>query len=149
MNRITKILLPLFILSLAGCGFKQSPEIATKAKVDILNTEKAFAKMAKEKGVAEAFYFYAADDAVVSRGEKLVKGREAIKTYYRNWPYANVELTWEPEYAEASADGTLGYTYGTYQFSAIDKSGKKIYDEGVFHTVWKKQPDGTWRFTWD
>jgi ketosteroid isomerase-like protein len=149
MTHIMKFLLPVILLSLAACGIRRSPEVAAKAKVDILNTEKAFAKMAKEKGVAEAFYFYAADDAVVRRGEKLVKGREEIKTYYRNWPYSNVELTWEPDYVDASADGTLGYTYGTYQFSAIDKSGKKIFDQGVFHTVWKKQPDGSWRFTWD
>jgi ketosteroid isomerase-like protein len=21
--------------------------------------------------------------------------------------------------------------------------------QGVFHTVWKRQPDGTWKYVWD
>ena len=43
----------------------------------------------------------------------------------------------------------LGYTYGHYTFSYIDSGGNKIENKGVFHTVWKRQSDGTWRFVWD
>ena len=36
-----------------------------------------------------------------------------------------------------------------YVFSFIDSTGTTVADAGIFHTVWKIQPDGTWRFVWD
>jgi hypothetical protein len=45
-------------------------------KKDILNTEKDFEKMTREKGIVEAFYFYAADSAVIKReNDSLIIGK--------------------------------------------------------------------------
>jgi ketosteroid isomerase-like protein len=48
-----------------------------------------------------------------------------------------------------SACGDLGYTWGSYTFTATDSLGATHRSEGIFHTVWKRQPDGSWKFVWD
>jgi ketosteroid isomerase-like protein len=78
-----------------------------------------------------------------------VKGKKEIEKWFDNRSYTGAELTWEPEFVDISSSGDLGYTYGYYQFKAIGKDGKPILDSGIFHTVWKLQPDGSWKFVWD
>lgn len=119
------------------------------ARDEILQTEKAFEKMASERGLSAAFYYFAAEDAVIRRGnDSLIIGRENIKNYYDKNANPEVKLSWTPDYIGVSDCGTLGYTYGRYLFSVSDTSGKIIQNKGVFHTVWKKQ-NNDWRYVWD
>jgi len=103
--------------------------------------------MAAEEGIAAAFYAYASDSAVISRGGNLIHGREAIRDYYLRTIKPGTTLQWEPDFADVSGD--LGYTWGQYTISVPDISGRQTVSHGIFHTVWKRQPDGTWRFVWD
>jgi len=43
----------------------------------------------------------------------------------------------------------LAYTYGKYTWQIKDTQGKITKYQGIFHTVWKKQSDGTWKYVWD
>lgn len=60
-----------------------------------------------------------------------------------------MSLQWDADFVDVSKSGELAYTYGKYTFTAIDSTGKTIDDKGIFHTVWKKQKDGKWKFVWD
>jgi ketosteroid isomerase-like protein len=51
-------------------------------------------------------------------------------------------LTWTPVGADISVSGDLGYTYGNYEFSSIEKDGKPLVEYGKYSTIWKKQRDG-------
>jgi ketosteroid isomerase-like protein len=136
----------ILILLLASC--KQTVNIDI-AKNEILQTEKAFEKMASEKGLAEAFYYFADEYAVIKRGnDSLIIGKENIRHYYDKNANPNVKLSWTPDFIGVSDCGTLGYTYGKYVFSIQDTSGKSIEHTGIFHTVWKKQ-NNDWRYVWD
>jgi ketosteroid isomerase-like protein len=118
---------------------------ADKAGID--KTEHDFAVMADRDGIAEAFYFFAADSAVILRGGKLIRGREAIKEYYSTNLKPGTRLLWAPDFVEVSGD--LGYTYGRYTHLVPDSTGSMKESHGYFHTVWQRQPDGSWRFVWD
>jgi len=113
----------------------------------ILDTEAAFALMAQEEGIAAAFFHYAADSAVISRSGRLIKGCEAIREYYSENLSPGTRLQWTPDYADVSGD--LGYTWGTYSLSVPDTAATTRESTGIFHTVWKRQPDGSWRYVWD
>jgi len=118
-------------------------------KNEVMLSEKEFEKMAAEKGVAEAFYYFAAEDAVILRGnDSLIKGKESIKAYYSSNVNPNAELSWTPDFIGVSSCGTLAYTYGRYVYSVKDSSGKRTSRTGIFHTVWKKE-NKTWRYVWD
>jgi ketosteroid isomerase-like protein len=119
------------------------------AREEILKTEKAFEEMASEKGLAEAFYYFADNNAVIKRGnDSLITGKENIRSYYINTSGPDVKLSWTPDFIDVSECGTLAYTYGTYLYTIGDSTGKTKESKGIFHTVWKKQ-NNEWRFVWD
>ena len=121
-----------------------------KTETEIRQAEKDFEKMATEKGIAEAFWFYADSNAVIKRqNDTLIHGKESIKKYYSAGYFKTASVKWSPDFVETSEDGTIGYTYGNYTWQSKDSSGKVNEDKGVFHTVWKKQKDGSWKYVWD
>jgi ketosteroid isomerase-like protein len=117
---------------------------------EIAQTEKAFEKMASEKGIAEAFYYFADEKAVIKReNDTLIVGKENIKIYYEKRNNKNATVNWTPDFIEVSDCGTLGYTYGKYGWKIKNEKDESIEYKGIFHTVWKKQKDNTWKYVWD
>lgn len=104
--------------------------------------------MAQLEGVEKAFLNFAADSAVILRKGQLLKGKEAIHIQYKSFPH-DAKLEWTPVFADVSASGDLGYTYGKYTYTSTDSLGISTQSRGIFHTVWKRQLDGQWRFVWD
>lgn len=146
MKHILIFTLLFFVYS---CSENRTTDTAA-AKKEIADAEKAFATMAKEKGIADAFEFYADSNAVIKRkNDSLIKGKEGIKNFYNNDLYKTASVTWSPDFIETSPDGELGYTYGKYLWESKDSNGNTNEVRGVFHTVWKKQKDGSWRYVWD
>lgn len=132
-----------------ACGnMKKSPD-AAMLKQEITDTELAFAKMAADSGIATAFKAYAAPDAVMRRGKGLVKGYDSIAEFIDNSFHPGEKLSWSADFVDVAASGDLAYTYGKYEFSFPDSAGIMKKQEGYFHTVWKRQPDGKWKFVWD
>lgn len=139
----------VLLLLFTSCGEKKPVEPDTLKK-QISDAEKAFESMAKEKGIAEAFAYYADESAVIRRqNDTLVKGKEGIRNFYSGNFYKNASVTWSPDFIEVSDNGDMAYTYGKYLWQSKDSSGKPVEFRGVFHTVWKKQKDGSWRYVWD
>jgi ketosteroid isomerase-like protein len=140
-----KLLLGIIILSFScSSPEKKSPE---EEIAGIIQTELDFARMADEVGVAAAFYYFADDSAVINRGDRIIKGKEAIREYYETSLRPGTKLDWAPDFADVSGD--IGYTYGRYTHSVPDSSGNITEHRGIFHTVWKLQDNGSWRFVWD
>ncbi|MFD1314041.1 YybH family protein [Namhaeicola litoreus] len=144
---VTLVLLTLLI----SCKKQIGDNIVENSKNEILKVEGEFAEMAQKEGIKKAFLFYAAEDAVLMRGKKMIKGKKSLQSYFEENSNSDkkVSLTWKPDFVEVSNSGDLGYTYGKYVFRSTDSLGVVITDEGFFHTVWKKQNNGDWRFVWD
>ncbi len=142
----TGIILVTSMLGVISCD----SNIVEKSRKEILETEKAFCEMAAEKGVKVAFMEFADSNVAMARGNKLILGQRALADYYATSKSdSNSKLNWTPEFVEVSKSGDLGYTYGYYTFVVTDSSGIQSETKGVFHTVWKKQDNGTWKFVWD
>jgi ketosteroid isomerase-like protein len=130
-----------------GCNSRQ--DSLEKWKAEIVETENEFAAMAGQEGITEAFLAFAADDAVLMRNNALVIGKEAMKESLEASSRADVSLSWKPDFVDVSSSGDLGYTYGKFIYTLTDSLGNKKVQEGIFHTVWKRQEDGSWKFVWD
>ena len=120
-----------------------------RAREEILAVEKEFMEKVGEWGMKDAFVYFGDDSAVLLRNNRLIRGRMEIESYYEQSNYCDIHLTWHPEYVDVSKSGDLAYSYGPFIFSAKDSTGAEIVTEGIFHTVWKKQSDNTWRFVYD
>ena len=137
----------VFFLAFLSCETKNISDSTEKWKQEIREAEQQFAHMVQEKGIHDAFVAFAADDATIMRNHALVKGKAAIDDFYKNTN--SKTLDWAPDFIEVSNSGDLGYTYGTYHYTYQDSTGNEQVNTGIFHTVWKRQQDGTWKFVWD
>lgn len=60
-----------------------------------------------------------------------------------------VKLTGSAGRTDVSDDGTLGYTYGRDKSRRPGPEGGEVGRGGFFLTIWKRQPDGPWRYVLD
>lgn len=144
-----KLTLFIFIILLMSCSQYNNTDRLAMYKIEILEVEKAFSEMAANEGVKAAFLHYAADHAVLNRNNTIIEGKEAFESYFDNQILTDIKLAWVPEFVDVSSAGDLAYTYGKFTFSARDTTGKDINAKGVFHTVWKRQEDGSWKYVYD
>ena len=79
---------------------------------------------------------FAEDAAYLYPGARLVRGKGAIRALLDSAGAG--DLTWTPEYADVSDDGTVGYTYGWTR--AADQQGK-------YMACWRRRDGGSWMVT--
>lgn len=140
----------LVALTILGCQSEKKGVTLEQTKTEIRNAEKAFETMAAEKGIAEAFWFYADSNATIKRqNDSLIHGKDAIRNFYSTDFYRNAAVKWSPDFVDVSEQGDMAYTYGKYHWKSKDSIGNPIEFSGVFHTVWKRQKNGEWKYVWD
>jgi ketosteroid isomerase-like protein len=118
-------------------------------KAEVRAAEKAFNDMAQKEGLTKAFEYFAAEDGVIRRSKKIIKGKSAIAEWYKNDVQPGDNLTWTPTFVDVSNSGDMAFTYGDFVFTYLDSLGNKKENKGIFHTVWKRQKDGSWKYAWD
>lgn len=106
----------------------------------MVDTERAFIQMAKEQTTRDAFLYYLSDDAITSGANGPVKGKEGIRKQPANAGW----LCWEVAYCDIASSGDFGYNTGPWEYRA-SKTDEKAVAFGEFHSVWKKQTDGSWK----
>jgi ketosteroid isomerase-like protein len=137
------------MLGLFSCNNSGNSKAIDSAKQNILSIEKEFSDYVQKEGISAGFNKYAAEDAVANRNGNLIRGREKIHEFYETTRSKKDKLEWTAEFADVATSGDMAYTYGNYVYTAYDSIGKAREFKGVFHTVWKKQKDGTWKFVYD
>ena len=83
--------------------------------------------------------------ASISPWKPGCSGRACAPTAHR----PGFSLTGSAYFTDVSEDGTLGYNYGRYEFRDPGAEGKEIVRGGWFLTLWKRQPDGSWKYVMD
>ena len=147
----TKHYILIGILFFYSCTTKIKEDAREKWKNEIVETELAFAELAEKESIPLAFLTYAAEDAAIMRNDSLIIGIESLKKHFQipKSKANKASLTWKPDFVDVALSGDLGYTYGKFTYTKIDSIGNEIVSTGIFHTVWKRQADGKWRFVWD
>lgn len=118
---------------------------------DILTADKNFSALCMQKGMAESFVEYAADDVVKLRPQEFpIIGKENLKAMFAEHLGNDLKFSWEPVKGDIAASGDLGYTFGNWKIF-IKGSGNErdttLY--GNYVSIWKKQKDGSWKYVLD
>lgn len=135
-----------FILSASAWGcvsLAQTQSDRSQNRRALVEMERAFAKAAATKGTRDAFIEFLADDGIIFQpgpvnGKKFWSERQPRKGL----------LSWEPVFADVSRAGDLGYTTGPWEFRPNGPEDQPIAF-GQYFTIWKKQPDGSWKAVLD
>ncbi|HEU4405868.1 MAG TPA: nuclear transport factor 2 family protein [Polyangiaceae bacterium] len=130
--------LALGALGAAGASCSRSQPPSTEA---VVTAERAFAADGVALGLKASFLKHAATDAIIIRTEP-VNARDSLSKMPDPKPgEKSPQLAWWPLWAGVSSSGDLGFTTGP--FTLDDKRA------GHYFTVWKKQPDNSWKWVFD
>src|SRR5688500_5034363 len=107
------------------------------APLSAIDAERAVAADAQKAGQWTAFRKYAAPEAVMfvpqpANAQAWLKGR-------KDPPFS---VYWWPGRSYVSCDGNLAVNTGPW----VREFGKSV---GYFTTVWQRQPNGAWKWTYD
>lgn len=114
----------------------------------LYSLEAKFARDTAQGGGAAFAKWFAPDAVTLSNGKAPVIGQAAIAAT-ANWTPSQYQLTWTPDGARMSAVGDMGFTWGHYEGRSKDRDGTPIITTGRYMTIWKKQPDGSWKVELD
>jgi hypothetical protein len=111
--------------------------LAAASIVTALDAERAFAADAQKIGQWTAFTKWSADDALMFVPQPI-NAHQFLKD--RKDP--PVAVFWWPTKSFVSCDGATAINSGPW----VRDGGRSV---GYFTTVWKRQPDGSWKWVYD
>ncbi len=137
------------LFGVAIAGAQNTAPLKPRALQEMVETERAFAAMGAEKGVAESFYKYFGEEGI-GFGPHPEKFRE---TYRKNPPPnppppLEFKLEWWPAYGDVAESGDMGYNTGPTLTTDRTPQNRPAR-HGRFFSVWKKQPAGNWEVAVD
>jgi ketosteroid isomerase-like protein len=117
-------------------------------KMLLFDLEAKFQKDVLANGGAAFAAWFADDGVALGNGEAPVIGKVAIAKS-ANWSAKSYQLTWTPTDARMGPSGDMGYTWGHFEGHSKDANGNPVTTSGRYITIWRKQPDGSWKVALD
>lgn len=116
----------------------------------LMELDRAFCQLTQEQGVEGWVHYFAENGAMAPAQGEVIRGKDAIrKAMAPAFGQKGFSLIWEPEYAETSEDGSMGFTYGRYIRTTLDEAGQEVKGTGRYNSIWSRQQDGSYRITLD
>lgn len=116
-------------------------------QAELVNTERAFAKLAVERGIRDSFIAYFADDGI-GFAPHPYKVKDVFSQRPAPTTRSPIVLNWAPVYGDIAQAGDLGWNTGPTVFEDTSPE-KKPTRHGLFFSIWKKQSDGSWKVVID
>ena len=117
-------------------------------KAFLFDLETRFAKDVAARGGAGFAEWFADDGVALGNGAAPLIGKVAIARS-ANWSPQAYQLTWKPTNGMMGPSGDMGYTWGHYEGHSKDANGSPVTTSGRYMTIWRKQPDGSWKVVLD
>jgi ketosteroid isomerase-like protein len=110
-------------------------------------TEVAFSD-SSVTSIRAAFMSFAAPDAAKVQGSQYGFGREAIGEEFRTPSPGFTGIEWHAEWGSVSGSNDLGFNIGPVS-QRNPPAGAPQGPGGLFFTVWRRQPNGEWKYLVD
>ena len=132
-----KLLLAFFLLHSSLSLLSQ--DFSNSDLQSMIEAERAFIRMAREKNTRDAFLTFLSDHAVTFDKEPRV-GKKHFETQIPNASW----LYWQPAYCDIAASNDFGFNTGPWELRAV-RTDERPVAFGHFVTIWIKQADGQWK----
>jgi ketosteroid isomerase-like protein len=117
-------------------------------KMLLFDLEARFQKDVSERGGPGFAEWFAADGVLLGNGAAPLIGKVAIAKS-TTWLPKDYQLTWTPTDAVMGPSGDIGYTWSHYEGRSKDANGNPVVTSGRFITIWRREPDGSWKVALD
>jgi ketosteroid isomerase-like protein len=116
----------------------------------LMQLDSDFDKATAEKGVDGWIAYFAPNGSMLSDTSQPTTGLAAIRSEMESaLGDKNFSLRWHPVKAEMLIPGVLGYTVGRWERIRKTPEGTTIKKTGTYTSIWKKQPDDSWKIVLD
>jgi ketosteroid isomerase-like protein len=140
--RIAVIGSVLVVGMLAGCAAAPESPRGIDTKIEVADTERAFAQTMAQRNFA-AFTTFLSDEAVFVSEPVVLHGKaEVAAAWKRYFAAPTAPFAWMPADVEVLASGTLALSTGP----VFDRRGKRI---ATFTSIWRREAPGVWRIVFD
>jgi ketosteroid isomerase-like protein len=134
------------IVLLSGAACARTSMDADGEREALMRVSREWAAAAAARDLERIVSYWADEATVLPPGQPAVVGKAAIRDFVAaSLKIPGFSVTWEPEQASLSADGTLGYLVERNQFTIPDVNGVPQVNRGKAVTIWRKDPTGTWK----
>ena len=140
-ERMKRVMAALAVCVFATWFVSAQGQISTGLQ-ELVDTERAFAQAATEKGIRDSFLEYFADDAIAFNPAPI-SAKDRLRSRPAR-PFSDYELRWEPRTGDIAASGELGWLTGPSTFIDHTSPGAQP-QHGNYLSVWRRQADGAWR----
>jgi ketosteroid isomerase-like protein len=151
---VAVIAVSLFLgLGCAPAGGPSTNEVDLEAeRASLLEADRAMfeATSTSDTPVDTVMTHFTDDANVLAPGAPMARGKEQSREMFAAlYGLPGFSLSWTASIAEVGGAADLGYTIGTYHMEFQDPEGRPVEVDGKFMTVWKRQPDNTWKVAVD
>jgi ketosteroid isomerase-like protein len=141
MHRVTLAALSALAVLVTSALPGQAARAAALTR-QVFAAESSFAATLANRDTA-AFAALVSPEAVFFGEKAVMRGKAAVVDGWRPlFAGPTAPFSWRPEVVEVLPSGTLALSSGPVH----DPGGKQI---GTFTSVWRREPDGTWRVIFD
>jgi uncharacterized protein (TIGR02246 family) len=129
---------------LAGCG-ADKVDTASEAEM-LMATSREWSRVSSTQDVDAILRYFAEDAVIMLPGQPTVRGKAAIRDYLeRTSKIPGFKIRWEPLEAKISLSGDMGYLIERTQVTMNGPDGQPVTERLKALSVWRKQPDGSWK----
>ena len=131
------------LLALSSASVPAADAGLPPAQQELVDAERAFVRLAAERGFRDSFHAWFADDGIAFNPHPFNVRAALVNQPSSGGPMGAV---WSPVYGDIAEAGDLGWNTGPLVFEG---RGGQPDRHGMFFSVWKRQADGSWRVVLD
>jgi ketosteroid isomerase-like protein len=142
-------------VSMAAILWQSRATVAASPASDasvLTKADQAFDAATAARG-QEGFASFIADDmTTVRENQDVVRGKAQFVDGWKGlFTTPGLSVRWQPQLGRISDDRTMGFTVGTYQTlrKQEGEGSARMVGSGKYVTIWRKQPDGSWKVVFD
>ena len=141
MKRIIPI---VFLATLISCSQTKIDKKAEGEK--LMQLSKEWSQTVATKDIDKMVSYWADDAFLMQQGQAPLKGKQAIRQMVeQSFKIPGFSISWQPESVEVSDNGDMAYMIENAQVSFTDSTGKAVTIKNKAVTIWRKEPDGSWK----
>jgi hypothetical protein len=147
MSKAARILSTI-ALFLFGCTAAVAPAGLPAPEADLMNADREQSRQVSLRRLEAWVEGFDASGAKYTNG-KIVTGLPAIReSMAAAFADPNFTIEWAPTVAHVTSNDKMGVTKGRWKTRTMP-NGREQVATGDYITVWRKQPDGSWKVMFD
>lgn len=111
-----------------------------------MELSRAWSDTLAEGDLDAAIDFWAEDAVMMPPDQPPLRGKAAIRDYVMaTADIPGFAISWEPVEAQVSAAGDLAYLIERNKITMLDDNGDPVVQHNKVVTIWRREPDGSWK----